>query len=424
MSLCEFSPHYRSNFKNVFHAVHDLNEELSWAKSYRQMKLKKIATEIKPKTWTSEPFRNCHNLEKKRKDKLKKNRFPKLTLLERSILPQDKYMEYLSTPNLKNFTGSASPSIKKKRSKIDRCSPRITQLSLPNKVRVHANWKCLQDRLPTEMLMRFQEILHTNYNLVPRDAINYYSYLDKARKKKLLVIKHRRNKLHKKQNLKDQQWIKEEIKKTIEAIVDFVKEQPLLFMNYEQILISDSLLNQIGEKKLQGVSKRNTNKPFERTILDIADKITQWIDTNMAFVDTQPLESRESVSPTISIENEQYEQDQSESTTDTVPEEYEKFNTDLLEKLIKILSNSSDHFLNRQFGEPFCSVSNKDILSALIKLKDQLSQNIEDQHLIENILCSWAIRNNPDEVDENLKLKIKEIATLIEWQIPIHCRCI
>lgn len=73
---------------------------------------------------------------KKEKDTKKvKKEVKKPSLLDRSIMSQEKYMDFLSIPNPK--LSEEPEQIKyKQRCELEPCSPRLVQLAVPNKRRV------------------------------------------------------------------------------------------------------------------------------------------------------------------------------------------------------------------------------------------------------------------------------------------------
>lgn len=549
MSFCEFHPEYQKHLKNNFDENQNipfpnLQEELQWGLSYRNLKKKEVNNKLIPpkKSPIDIPFKICREQERKRKAEkgAKDQKKPmtaskgsrKLSLLEKSVLSQDKYMEYLSTPNPKYEEPPAKR--RKKKCVMEPCSPRLVLLATPNKRRVYANWKDFYERLPTEMIMRFEQILYTNNCLEPRDARYYYKKLDKEKRKKSKAKKSRKTKKRKEEEKIEQKWIKDQIEKTVKAILHFTKEQPLFVLNYKQLLLSDSILNQVAKKGVFKKPKRNTKKPFRSTVIDISDKLALWVDTLIRFVDVQVIESEEDIPPLtissieisseeeegsseegeeesldedegssedegewssgdygkggkdgkvgksgkggtggkggkggkgsksgkgdkdgkggiggvgvmsgvgkggyyegedLSVEDEEWisgvegvepSSDEKGETDFELGEEYgeaglEDFladlNGDQLEKLIKILSNCSDDFLETSIDpDNLPEVTYKDILEKLIELKEKLNQQ-PGQSFLEQLMIDWAMKNEPDKVDAKLLQKIKEAAAIIE----------
>lgn len=229
MSYCEFHPDYQKYLRNNIGILEpepllNLQDELHWGSLYRDHKKKEIGRKIIPpkKSPIDIPLKICRERQKRKQEKYAKKEKKvsrtgksqrKLSLLEKSMLSQEKYMEYLSTPNPKYE--EPPPKKRKKKCLMEPCSPRLVRLATPNKRRVYANWKDFCDRLPTEMLLRFEEILYENNCLKPRDARYYYKQLDKEKKKQRQKKKLQKMKKLREKEKRDQQWAKDEIEITI-----------------------------------------------------------------------------------------------------------------------------------------------------------------------------------------------------------------
>lgn len=465
MSFCEFHPQFQKHLSNNYGSFEEkpcpnLQEELQWGLSYRSLKKKEKEGKTIPvkKSPIDIPFKLCRERERKRKrEKSKKDQVKsictkktarKLSLLEKSMLSQDKYMEYLSTPNQRY----EEPRHKKRKKNclIEPCSPRLVHLASPNKRRVYANWKDFYDRLPTEMLLRFEQLLYTNNCLKPRDARCYYKKLDKEKQKQIKAKKAQKTKKQQKKIKGDRKWIKDQTEKTVKAIINFIKEEPLFVLNYKQLLLSDSILNQLAKSGILKKPRRNTKKSSKATLIELSDKLALWMDTLIRFVDVQAVDSEQDIPPLtmssveISSDEEELSDEEEGSSGDEGPdtqkfisshmsglevavaeqgEEYGEVDLedylgdlteDQLKKLIKILSNSSEEFLDRLIDPTnLPDVTYRDILYRLKELKQEFDKQ-PGQSLLEQLMVAWAMQNDPNEVDSSLLKNIKETAVFIE----------
>ncbi|XP_023024149.2 uncharacterized protein [Leptinotarsa decemlineata] len=303
-----------------------IQNELQWGAYYRQFKKKEKDNKLIPpmKAPIDIPFELCRARQHKRSSKntqVQKNKLPdgqkmkKLSLLEKSIMSQSKYMEYLSIPNPKY----EEPPMKKRkrRCEIEPCPPRFVQLAVPNKRRVFANWKDYHKVLPTEMLLRFEQILHTDKNLEPRDARYYYKKLDKQKKKRALAKKRRLEKKRKEKEKGDKVWLESHIDDSVKAILDFIKSEPLFSLNYKQLMLSDGILTKLDENNIMKKPRRNSRNYYKKTIIEVCDKLSLWMDTLTKFVDVQAVESKEDIPPlTISSLEEESEGESGETTSE------------------------------------------------------------------------------------------------------------
>lgn len=428
--MCEIHPAYRKKLNNYVYSqtMPNLNEEIEFGMSYRNLQRKNRPNESIPfkKASTEIPLKLCRNQEKKMKESSTKKKqlqiksTKKLSFIEKSILSQEQYMEYLSTPNLKSFMEPIPKKIKKS-CPLEPCSPRLLQLAIPNKRRVYANWKAFHEHLPTEVILRFEQILYSKNSLDPKEARCYYGHLDREKKKQMKAkkLQKRKNKIEKEKNAS--KWLEDEINKTVETLIEFVKEEPLFVLNYKQLMLSDSILNQTNKKTKLQKPRRNTKKAFKKTIIDISDKLAIWIDTIIRFVDIQAIDSDEDISQNSLTGETNEEEYQNLSTSDEIEDDYnqidyfKELNTDLLKKLIKILSHSPDKFLDSNIHtERITGITYRDILAVLIQLNDEFDRREDGGSSMEQILVLWAMMNDPQDVDEKLLKKIKEVAFFLE----------
>uniref|UniRef100_A0AAR5PC36 Uncharacterized protein n=1 Tax=Dendroctonus ponderosae TaxID=77166 RepID=A0AAR5PC36_DENPD len=394
--------------------------------------------------------------------KSRKQQIEKPTLLDRNVWSQTKYMSFLSVPNMK----FEKPTSKKyiRRCELAPCPPRFVQLAVPNRRRVFANWKEYVNLLPTEMLMRYEEILHTDQNLDPREARYYYKKLDrqkrKERRKKLFLKEKKR--LEKKTG---SDWMRAHIDTLASSVLDYIQDEPLFALNYKQMLLSDGILDRLEQTKTIKKTSRKTKNHYQQTIIEVTDKFAVWIDTLTKFVDVQAIESDVDIPP-VSVsslageseresgegsafssssfsseelrdsqlfepENRWSEEGESvKHLTEGLLEdlfkpggeaegEYELdeilngLDRDVLDKLIRILGDCSDEFLDGYIDEgQMSSVTYRDVLDRLKELRDGLSSDGEKPFL-EKIMIDWAIRNHPDDVNDEILQKIHEVAGII-----------
>ncbi|XP_048519532.1 uncharacterized protein LOC109536729 isoform X2 [Dendroctonus ponderosae] len=394
--------------------------------------------------------------------KSRKQQIEKPTLLDRNVWSQTKYMSFLSVPNMK----FEKPTSKKyiRRCELAPCPPRFVQLAVPNRRRVFANWKEYVNLLPTEMLMRYEEILHTDQNLDPREARYYYMKLDrqkrKERRKKLFLKEKKR--LEKKTG---SDWMRAHIDTLASSVLDYIQDEPLFALNYKQMLLSDGILDRLEQTKTIKKTSRKTKNHYQQTIIEVTDKFAVWIDTLTKFVDVQAIESDVDIPP-VSVsslageseresgegsafssssfsseelrdsqlfepENRWSEEGESvKHLTEGLLEdlfkpggeaegEYELdeilngLDRDVLDKLIRILGDCSDEFLDGYIDEgQMSSVTYRDVLDRLKELRDGLSPDGEKPFL-EKIMIDWAIRNHPDDVNDEILQKIHEVAGII-----------
>ncbi|KAG5880749.1 hypothetical protein JTB14_030574 [Gonioctena quinquepunctata] len=324
--LCEHHPKYRKAIDDVEKVSPFLmQDELQWGKSYRHFKRKeKKNKQVNPaKAPIDVPFELCRARQRrKRKRKYKEHKpdtqkLKKISLLEKSIMSQSKYMEYLSIPNPK----FEEPPIKKAKRhppcQLEPCPPRLVQLAVPNKRRVFENWKDYHKLLPTEMILRYEQILHTEKNLEPRDARYYYKKIDKRKKARARAKKRSLKKKKKAKEKGDKLWLEIQIKDTVDTIMDFIKNEPLFALNYKQVMLSDEILNNLDKSNILKKPKRKSKNSYKRTIVEVCDKMALWMDTLTKFVDVQAVDSKEDIPPlTISSLGEMEGEEESEGESE------------------------------------------------------------------------------------------------------------
>ncbi|CAH1986307.1 unnamed protein product [Acanthoscelides obtectus] len=483
MSVCEFHRQYESlgvvskedEEKEPQKVI--IQDEISWGMSYRHFKQRERDVPIPPKQSPIDiPFKLCREEQRqmlKRKKKKKKSpkskdpkeKLKKLTLLEKSVLSQSKYCDYLSIPQVRHVEPPPKP--RKIRCELEPCPPRFVQLAVPNKRRVFANWKDYYNRLPAEMVLRYEKILHTDKNLDPRDARYYYKKLDKDKKKRRRQKRRRLRKLKKEKEKGDTQWLRDQIALTTDVIMEFMEEQPLFSLNYKQMQISDGILEHMHRCEIMKKPSRNSKSHYNKTIVEVSDKLAVWVDTLIKFVDIQAVESDKDIPPVSMAsvgDGEESEEESSEGFSsegdegkerdeglgviygkwgygdeedefgEKSPSEMEDLVTevlggenagdidgfleglddDLLSKLIRILENCSDEFLDSLVNdEKLPGVKYKDILKKIKILKEGEPPGIEKKPYLEEVLIEWALQNNPDQVDDNMLKTIHDTAALL-----------
>ncbi|VEN47457.1 unnamed protein product [Callosobruchus maculatus] len=485
MSICEFHRQYESLgiVSNEDESEKEgpkviLQDEISWGMSYRHFKQKEKDVPIPPKQSPIDiPFKLCREEQRqmlmpKKKKKAPKPKDPKekmkkLTLLEKSVLSQSKYCDYLSIPHVRHVEPPPKPA--KIRCEIEPCPPRFVQLAVPNKRRVFANWKDYYNTLPAEVILRYEKILHTDKNLDPRDARYYYKKLDKEKRKRLRQKRRRLRKLKKEKERGDTQWLRDQIALTTDVIMEFIEEQPLFSLNYKQMQISDGILEHMHRCEILKKPSRNSKSHYKKTIVEVSDKLAVWVDTLTKFVDIQAVESDKDIPP-VSLASVGEGEESEEGSTELSSEEdegdegdeegvgilYGKWgygegededeyagkspsqiedlmgdvfggenagdidgflgglDDDLLARLIKILENCSEDFLDSLVNdEKLPGVKYKDILKKIRLLKEGEPPGIEKKPYLEEVLIDWALKNNPDQVDDKILKTIHDTAALL-----------
>uniref|UniRef100_A0A6P7FKK4 Glutamic acid-rich protein-like n=1 Tax=Diabrotica virgifera virgifera TaxID=50390 RepID=A0A6P7FKK4_DIAVI len=312
-----------------------IRDELEYASNYRAVQKRIPRKEVYPKNRPFElPFELCRLKQLQKRKKKKGDHVEKLTkkptMLERSIMSQDEYMRWLAMPNIKKKGSDPKPK-KVKRCQMSPCPPRCVQLSAPPKRRVLSTWTEYQDKLPAEVLLRFQQMLHTDQNLKLRDADYYYKKIDKrkrrlAKRKKRLRLKRKLNKERGKYA-----WIGENISDTTRAILEYLRQEPLYSLNYKQLLLSDQILNILDEKNVLSKPSRTSKNTYQKCFIETSDKLAVWMDTLTKFVDVQAVESAEDIPPiTIStlIPEEEEEEEEIEEEVEEVEEGEDEFITE------------------------------------------------------------------------------------------------
>lgn len=466
-----------------------LQKELTYGLSYRAWQTSDETSPIKPKhSPINVPFELCRAFQKPHKKKRKscvcsvrpschsQSLDPKMPLLDRSALTQSKYMDLLSIPNNYNEV-KKDPCRKKKFKKpkvcckcqVEPCPPRLVQMSIPNKRYVLQNWKDFQHVLPAEMLVRFDQILKSGDNLEPRDARYYFKQLNKKKRQEMRKLRRLCRKKKEEKKRGDEVWIKEQIQETLDAIVDFIKNEPLFMLNFQQMMTSDELLKYLGTQKVVKIRTRNTKNMYKRTIIEISDKLVKWMDAMSFFADIQPLDSKEKILEMPSLESilgEEFEEEEEEEEGEEEMEEgreifedegfesdvfgvnaagdagdtgYEEFmatqivdktdvfgegegsiidmlrglDEDTLAKLIQILSQTPEDVLVTEIdGRNLPGVSYADVLEKLKEIRD--GNLLEKQKIdLEERMIEWARRNEPDQIDDLLLDKIHETSAIL-----------
>jgi hypothetical protein len=355
-------------------------------------------------------------------------------------------------------------------------------MSIPNKRYVLQNWKDFQHVLPAEILVRFDQILKSGSNLEPRDARYYFKQLKRNKRKELRrrkrICKRRREALKR----GDMLWLKNEIAETTNAIVKFIKNEPLFMLNFQQMMTSDELLRYLCRQRVVKVRTRNTRCAYKKTIIEISDKLIKWMDTMSFFAEIQPLDSKEKILEIPSLESllgeeteeeeeeEGEEEGEGEGESEEGEEESEEgwdedmegllgeesgaagdasleefmakklldktklfeqyegegsvldmlrgLDEDILEKLIQILSESPEDFLQEEIdAENLPGVTYGDILNKLREIRDgNLLEAKRDKIFLEDKMIEWAKNNDPERVDDKVLDKIHETSTILaEW---------
>lgn len=335
MSVCEFQ-----HKRRLPEPDEPIEGELTYGIVYR--KKKKGDDEVAPvESPLNLPYKICladqtlkRKQWKKQQEKLKQSKktIPapkKYNLLQLSSFSQKQYMKYLAQPNKKvdkpRFKPPPPLSPKKYCKALNFFSPRLEQMAVPKKRHVFSTWQSFQSILPIEAQIRFQKILHYNQNVDPKIAREYFKRIDREKQKKKrekLRLK-RKKELEKKRG--DKKWIKQQIDKVANKIVEFFKNEPLFTLNYKQLLLSDGILSTLEKRQVQKKPNRQTKNHYKKSIVDIADKCAIWIDMLTQFVDVQVVDSEQDIPSTIgpSITEEEEEEESEESEYSSEEEESE-----------------------------------------------------------------------------------------------------
>ncbi|XP_072387109.1 uncharacterized protein [Diabrotica undecimpunctata] len=334
---CEHHPRYLNQIKSKIQPGDEklttstlIRDELEYASNYRAVQKKIPRKEVYPKNRPFElPFELCRLRQLQKRKKKKSDHVEMLTkkptMLERSIMSQDEYMRWLAMPNIRKKLSDTKQK-KVKRCQMSPCPPRCVQLSAPPKRRVLSTWIEYQNKLPAEVLLRFQQMLHTDQNLKLRDADYYYKKIDKrkrrlAKRKKRLRLKRKLNKERGKYA-----WIDENIFETTRAILEYLRQEPLYSLNYKQLLLSDQILNILDEKNVLSKPSRTSKNTYQKSFIETSDKLAVWMDTLTKFVDVQAVESAEDIPPiTISTLMPEEEEEEIEEEVEEAEEGEEEF---------------------------------------------------------------------------------------------------
>ncbi|KAL1497260.1 hypothetical protein ABEB36_008254 [Hypothenemus hampei] len=407
---------------------------------------KEMADNGQPEKKDNENFKNKNVASKKRKQIVA---MEKPTLLQRNVWSQNEYMDFLAVPNPK-FSEELKKKKIKKRCELEPCPPRFIQLAVPNKRRVFANWKDYANFLPAEMLIRFEEILHTDQNLEPKAARYYYKRLDRQKRKEL---KKKRNlEKKKRETKKNSDWMQAHIEMVAAQIIDYIKDEPLFALNYKQLLLSDAILDRLEQTKMVKKCSRKTKNHYKKTIIEVSDKFAVWLDTLTKFVDVQAIDSDVDIPPLsiASLSEGEYEGESDyESSSEEEIRDSQLFapdfgeedfdldhqlsdqeagediieslfilgqgeHMDSLQLLIQILANSPDDFLDSYIDvEKMPDVTYRDVLLRLKELRDDLIESEGEKPFLEELIIKWAMQNDPENVDEKILQKIHEVSTFL-----------
>lgn len=466
-----------------------IDAEIQWGKHYRAEKRKAQRPSIVP---TSSPLnvrqmwvkyqvtRQLQELERLKNQivakplpkslELSKN---KLCKTDRAAFNKKDYIDFLATPKkrveLRDNTIEPVQALRKKL-RTDGCSPRLIQLARPKKVRIVGAWKDFGQYLSIEFINRLDELLRTDNTLDPKFARCCFKELDRKRRQQLSkqLKKRRRQKRCKKRN--SERWLKQQIKTTADLIISFLQQEPLLKLNFKQMLLSNIILVKlVAKKEIKFKPLRNSSNPYKQAIVDVVDQLSVWMDTIVRYVDIQYVESEEIIAG-ISVESifsEEEEEEGEEGEEEVIKrfslpplpklpameplallsgygegEGYTSSYTgsvfenilqemgdsealgdigdlgedDPLAILISVLSSSPDDVLQQTItADNIPEVTYQDILIRLKKLRDQeeITQKKARQKALEDIMLEWAKNNDPDKVNDRVVSKIQDTAGIL-----------
>ncbi|CAG9863118.1 unnamed protein product [Phyllotreta striolata] len=400
-----------------------IQDELCWAFDVREDRKKRFqAKGVPPKESPYEfPFALCRAMQipckKKKKKKFVCPPLPKkITLEDKYIMTQKEYCNYLAQPVKKPRCEYWCP-VKRKRCEIEPCPPRFVQLAIPHKRRVFWNWKCFHPILTTEMILRLEQILHTDKNLDPRDARWYYKKLDRLKRKCMRNRRRLRRKRLKARDAGDRKWLEDMIQEMAELITNHIRQEPFFALNYRQLLLSDTILNKLAEKKVFKRPKRKTKNHYKRTLVEISDKIAIWIDTLTRYVDTLAVEDPDDFAPlTISSVSEGESEDRTDEDEDVCEEEEEEDDLwALLEKLIKIYRCKTPNPMFTTNVETMPELKYLDIFDALLWLRDLIRQQgpPPPPGKVEQTLVEWLEETAPEKINERTLKQVHDYACAI-----------
>uniref|UniRef100_A0A1Y1N862 Uncharacterized protein n=1 Tax=Photinus pyralis TaxID=7054 RepID=A0A1Y1N862_PHOPY len=298
----------------------DLEEEIQWGLNYRQEKSKIRTVALWPKKspinlqamWHKyQVTKQINELELLKRQTYssgppKSLRFgpvSKSLKRDRAGFTKKQYINYLATPHRYVSQPEPNPILAlRKKLKPQKCSARLIELARPTKTRVYNTWNDYWHQLPAEVIERLDALLRTDHTLDPTYARCCFKELDRKKKKQKRALERKRKK--KKKRGSNEKWLKDEIELTADLMVSFLEHDPLVTLSYKQTLISDVIVNQlVNQRHLKRKPMRNSANLGQRSIVDVVDQLSVWMDSVARYIDVQYVDSLEEIAPKDSFES-------------------------------------------------------------------------------------------------------------------------
>lgn len=226
-----------------------------------------------------------------------------LNRVDRSTFTKKQYIDFLSTPHRYaapfKKTGKLV-ALRKKLRRKQKCTARLIELAKPTRIRVYNTWKDYQYHLPAEVQERLNALLQTDHTLDPAFARCCFKNLDNKRKREKYKRYKKRRKMNNKKRRENKEWLKMQVELTVDVIIDFLQQDTLLNLNYKQMLISNTIIDQLVRCNcFEKRPMRNSSKPYQKAIVDVVDQLSVWMDTIVRYIDVQTTESELSLESSI-----------------------------------------------------------------------------------------------------------------------------
>lgn len=265
------------------------------------------------------------------------------TFIDRNAISKKKYWEYLATPRRRVTTPSESNknNLVKKKSKISsECSPRLLELAKPSRRRILFNWKDYETTLPVPCLTQLENLLWQNINVNPKFAKCYFKTLDRKKYKKQLLLKKLRRKNRNSKQSKGKMWLQKQVNTTVDVIMNLFKNTPTAHLDFKQMLLSQTILIDLVKcNYLKRQPTRGTNNLYSRSLIDIIDQASIWMDVITRYIDVQYTESTTDLLPTPSLSDIESDNEEDENK---MKEEY----VEIPERQLTVIE--LDHVVNME----------------------------------------------------------------------------
>lgn len=216
--------------------------------------------------------------------------YPNKTRTEdRNCMSKKQYIKVLSTP--RTYPKEEEVVEKKKKKYYGPCPPRIEELARPYPTRVLNTWQSYYDVLPPERMEKLQSLLYNVSYMEPKKAIHHFKKrLNKQRKQ----TKTKKKTQQQQEQQKQLTMMQNEEMQTAKAIMNYLKNKPLVSVKYRHMCISDKLLGIMCEKNLLRKPRRKTKSSYEKSIIEIADQVAVWFDKLVEDLERAEEEDEES----------------------------------------------------------------------------------------------------------------------------------